>query len=73
MTFASTAFVPVNTMPGWLQGFVRNQPVSLVVNCTRALLNGGPTATYVEKAIIWSVGLFLVLSPLAVRKYRRMR
>lgn len=72
LTFASTAFVPVNTMPGWLQGFVRNQPVSLVVNCTRALMNGGPTATYVEKAIIWSVGLFLVLSPLAVRKYRRM-
>ncbi len=72
MTFASTAFVPVRTMPTWLQPFVNNQPVSLVVNCTRALMTGGPTATYVVKAIIWSVGLFVVLGPLAVRKYRRM-
>ena len=72
MTFASSAFVPVDKMPSWLQGFANNQPVSVVVDCARALMNGGPTATYVERAVIWSVGLFVVLGPLAVRKYRRM-
>lgn len=71
MTFASSAFVPVARMPGWLQGFANNQPVSVVVDSARALLNGGPTATYVERAVLWSIGLFVVFAPLAVRKYRR--
>ena len=41
---ASAAFVPVATMPGWLQGFARNQPVSQVIGAARALVLGGPTA-----------------------------
>ncbi|HUY07624.1 MAG TPA: ABC transporter permease [Acidimicrobiales bacterium] len=72
MTFASSIFVPVDKMPGWLQGFANNQPVSIVVDSSRALMIGGPTASYVIRAIIWSVGLLVVLGPLAVRKYRRM-
>jgi len=72
LTFASSAFVPVSSMPGWLQGFASNQPVSIVVYCARALMNGGPTSTYVIKAVIWSIGLFLVLGPIAVRRYRKM-
>jgi ABC-2 type transport system permease protein/oleandomycin transport system permease protein len=69
-TFASSAFVPVQTMPGWLQAFAKNQPVSQVVNACRALMDGGPTTTHVLLALAWSVGLVAVLAPLAVRRYR---
>jgi ABC-2 type transport system permease protein/oleandomycin transport system permease protein len=71
LTFASSAFVPISSMPGWLRGFANNQPVSIVVDTARALMNGGPTASYVWKAIAWSVGFFVVLGPLAVRRYRK--
>jgi len=70
-TFASSAFVPVTSMPGWLQGFAKNQPVSQVVNACRALMDGGPTSTHVLLALAWSLGLMAVLAPLAVRRYRR--
>jgi ABC transporter DrrB family efflux protein len=70
-TFASSAFVPVSTMPGWLQAFATNQPVSEVVTACRALMDGGPTTSHVVAALAWSVGLVLVLAPLAVRRYVR--
>jgi ABC-2 type transport system permease protein/oleandomycin transport system permease protein len=70
LTFASSAFVPVKDMPGWLQGFANHQPVSVVVNATRALMIGGPTRTNVLEALAWCIGIFLVLSPLAVHRYR---
>ena len=70
-TFASSAFVPVHTMPGWLQAFAKNQPVSQVVNACRALMNGGPTSFHVLIALAWCFGLVAVLAPLAVRRYRR--
>jgi ABC-2 type transport system permease protein/oleandomycin transport system permease protein len=69
LTFASTAFVPVASMPGWLQPFVRNQPVSVVVDACRHLLVGGSGSPL--KALAWTIGLLIVLVPLAVRKYRR--
>jgi ABC-2 type transport system permease protein/oleandomycin transport system permease protein len=72
LTFASSAFVPVSQMPSWLRVFANNQPFSLVVNSTRALMIGGPTASYVGRALLWCAGLLLVLVPLAVRVYRRM-
>jgi ABC-2 type transport system permease protein/oleandomycin transport system permease protein len=73
LTFASTAFVPLSSMPGWLQGFAANQPVSVVVDAVRSLMIGGTyySPSSIWKAIAWSVGLFLVLAPLAVRKYRK--
>ena len=71
LTFASGAFVPVASMPGWLQAFARNQPVTAVVDASRALMAGGPTTEPVMKAVLWSVGLLIVLVPLAVRRYRR--
>ncbi len=71
-TFASSAFVPVGTMPGWLQAFANNQPVSQIVNGCRALMNGGPTETHVLIALAWSLGLVAVLAPLAVRRYTRI-
>ncbi len=70
-TFASSAFVPVDRMPGWLQAFATNQPVSRVVDGCRALMSGGPTVRPVLGALAWSVGLLVVLVPLAVRRYVR--
>ena len=72
LVFASSAFVPVSTMPGWLQPWAENQPVSVVVNAARALTVGGPTTSLVVKSIAWIVGIILVFAPLAVRKYRRV-
>jgi ABC-2 type transport system permease protein/oleandomycin transport system permease protein len=71
LTFASSAFVPVSSLPTWLQGFANDQPVSRVVEAARALMEGGPTASYVEWAVVWCVGMLLVFAPLAVRQYRR--
>ncbi|MCU1489915.1 MAG: transporter permease [Acidimicrobiaceae bacterium] len=71
LTFASSAFVSVQSMPQWLHGFADYQPVSAVTNAARALMLGGPTASYVLQSVAWSVGIVVVLAPLAVRKYRR--
>jgi ABC-2 type transport system permease protein len=69
LTFASTAFVPAAAMPGWLQVFARHQPVSVVVDACRHLMVGGQGSPLA--ALAWTVGLLVVLIPLAVRKYRR--
>jgi len=71
LVFASSAFVPVSTMPGWLQAFAAHQPVSVTVTAVRALVDGGPTATNVLEALAWCVGILAVFGPLAVHRYRR--
>lgn len=70
MTFASSAFVPLSSMPGWLQAFARNQPVTQAVDAARALVLGGPTAGKVVASLAWSLGFVVVFAPLAVRRYR---
>ncbi|HEY6623188.1 MAG TPA: ABC transporter permease [Acidimicrobiales bacterium] len=70
LIFASSAFVPVAFMPGWLQGFATYQPVSVVVSACRGLMIGGSTATWVIQALAWTIGLLAVLMPLAVWRYR---
>ncbi len=69
--FASSAFVPLNTMPGWLQAFAAHQPVTAAINSVRALFLGGPTAHYVLISLAWCVGIVAVFAPLAVHRYRR--
>jgi ABC-2 type transport system permease protein/oleandomycin transport system permease protein len=71
LVFASSAFVPVSTMPGWLQAFAMHQPVSITASAVRALMVGGPTTWLVVQSIAWSVGILLVCVPLAVWRYRR--
>jgi ABC transporter DrrB family efflux protein len=71
LVFASSAFVRPESMPGWLQVFAENQPVSATASAVRALTIGGPTADYVWQAIAWCVGILLVFAPIAVRLYRR--
>ena len=70
LVFASSAFVQPDKMPGWLQPWARNQPVSATASAVRACMLGGPTATKVLIAIAWSVGIGVVLAPIAVRRYR---
>jgi ABC-2 type transport system permease protein len=71
LVFASSAFAPVENMPGPLQAYNDVQPVSVVVKALRALSIGGETATPVVHAVLWVVGLTAVFATLAVRKYRR--
>ena len=73
LTFVSAAFVPVSSMPGWLQGFAAHQPVSLVIDAARSLMLGGTyhsTSAELE-ALAWCAGLLAVLVPLGVWRYRR--
>ena len=85
LTFASSAFVPVNSMPGWLQGFAAHQPVTVVVNAARGLMLGPDAAKALEKAgtfttstsgyvlqsLVW-IGVILALAvPAAVRQFNR--
>ena len=71
LTFLSSAFVPIATMPGWLQAFANNQPVTYVVDTMRALALGGPVWDSLWKSVLWLAGIFVVFIPLAVRAYRR--
>ena len=71
LVFASSAFVPVVSMPGWLQPFAEHQPVSVTASAVRALAVGGPTTSYVLQAIAWCLGILVVFAPLAVMRYRR--
>lgn len=70
LVFASSAFIPVATMPGWLQAFATHQPVSITASAVRALVLGGPTATNVWQCLAWCAGIIAVFAPLAVRRYR---
>ena len=72
ITFLSSAFVPIATMPGWLQAFANNQPVTYIVNTMRALALGGqPIAANLWKSVVWLAAIFIVFAPLAVRAYKR--
>ena len=71
LVFASAAFVPLASMPGWLRVFAEHQPVSLTAEAVRALTLGGPAASLVVQAIAWHVGILVVFGFLAVRLYRR--
>lgn len=71
LVFASSAFVPVATMPGWLQPFAEHQPVSVTASAARALTLGTPATSYVLQCLGWVAGILLVFVPFAVRRYRR--
>jgi len=71
LTFGSNVFVPADTMPGWLQGWVNVNPVSKTADAVRGLLLGGPVAGPAGTALLWAAGITLVFAPLAVFLYRR--
>ncbi|MEV6345991.1 ABC transporter permease [Actinoplanes sp. NPDC051851] len=71
LTFASGAFVHPASMPGWLQGFVKVNPTTLLADAVRGLLTGGPVATPVTQSLLWAAGFLLIFAPLSVRAFRR--
>ncbi len=79
LTFVSSAYVPVSSMPGWLQAFAQHQPITYMVDAVRALALGpealavlGHTAGYfVAWSLLWAAGIVLAFAPLAVARYRR--
>jgi ABC transporter DrrB family efflux protein len=71
LVFASSAFVPVASMPGWLQPFAYHQPVSVTTSAARALTLGTPVLSDLLQALAWDAGILLVFVPLAVWRYRR--
>jgi ABC transporter DrrB family efflux protein len=71
LVFASSVFVPVSSMPGWLQPFAEHQPVSVTAEAVRALSIGGPTTSYVLQSLAWVAAILVVFGPVSVRLYRR--
>jgi len=71
LTFASSAFVPTQSMPSWLQTFANHQPVTLIVNAVRGLLLNQPNTSTILQAIAWCVGILVVFIALAVWAYGR--
>ena len=71
LTFASNAFAPTQTMPGWLQAWVKVNPVTHLADAIRGLLVSGPVAGPVLWSLLWAAGIGVVFAPLAVRAFRR--
>jgi ABC-2 type transport system permease protein/oleandomycin transport system permease protein len=71
LIFASSALVPVSSMPSWLQGFAAHQPVSVAIGAVRALSLGGPAASHVWETLAWSLGIVLICAPVSVWWYKR--
>jgi ABC-2 type transport system permease protein len=78
-TFVSSAFVPVASMPGWMQAFAAHQPLTQLVNATRAfslgdraeaVLGHGP-GFFAIRALLWCTAITLVFAPLAAARFRR--
>jgi ABC transporter DrrB family efflux protein len=69
--FISSAYVPVSSMPGWLQLFAEHQPLTPMVDAVRALTLGRPASHAVTEALLWTLAILVAALPLAVAKYRR--
>ncbi|MCW2947628.1 MAG: Transport permease protein [Actinoallomurus sp.] len=71
LSFSSSAFVRVDTMPGWMQAWAKVNPVTDLADAARGLLNGTAVAAPATKAILWAVVFAVIFAPLAVRALRR--
>jgi ABC-2 type transport system permease protein len=75
----SSAYVPVSSMPDWLQVFAEHQPLTYMVDAVRSLtlgpdaeaLLGHPASYFVTRALLWTLAIVAVFLPVAVAKYRR--
>ncbi len=72
LVFASSVFVPVSTLPNWLQAIAKVSPVTLAANAARSLALVPGTPSSLGGAIAWIIGLLAVFIPLSVWRYRRM-
>jgi ABC transporter DrrB family efflux protein len=71
ITFISSAFVPPDSMPSWLQPVAENNPFTTVVDAMRALWVDAPAGNDIWGAVLWSLGLIALFAPLSVARYRR--
>ena len=79
LTFVSSAYVPVGTMPGWMRGVADHQPITVMVDAVRVLTEGHAAramlghsaAYYVTASLVWTAAFVAVFAPLAVMRYRR--
>ncbi|MCR2793494.1 ABC transporter permease [Microbacterium sp. zg.Y625] len=71
LPFISSAFVPTETMPGPVRWFAENQPVTSIVDSTRALFSGQPVGTEIWVALAWCLGILIVAFVAAMALYRR--
>jgi ABC-2 type transport system permease protein len=71
LPYASSAFVPVDTMPGWLHGFAAHQPVTPIVDTLRGLLLGTPVGGEAWTALAWCAGILAVSVAAAGALFRR--
>lgn len=71
LTFLSNAFVPAESLPGWLEAFVKVNPVSHVVTACRDLINEGQVTAEVGWALLGCAAIVAIFAPLAVRSYSR--
>jgi len=71
LTFASSTFVPAESMVEWLRPFAENQPITQVVGAVRSLMIGTPMENYAMMSIIWCVGTLLVAIPVAAWLFKR--
>ena len=80
-SFISSANVPVKTMPGWMQPFAANQPVSVIINAVRSLMVGGSdrlgighsTAYWIVLSLIWCAVILLVFGALASARFAKTK
>jgi ABC transporter DrrB family efflux protein len=72
LIFLSGAFVPVHTMPSWLQAFARNQPLSLTITTIRALCQGGPILHPLAQTAIWIAAILAICIPASIARYRKL-
>ena len=79
LTFVSSAYVPVESMSGWLQAFAQHQPITYMVDAVRALtlgpqaqaVLGHPAGYFVGRSLLWTMAIVAVFAPVAVARYRR--
>jgi ABC-type multidrug transport system permease subunit len=76
LSFVSSAYVPVATMPGWMQGFAAHQPITAMSNTARILTEGHPAevalghslSAYLPASLLWNLALVAVFAPPAVAR-----
>lgn len=79
LSFVSSAYVPVQSMPSWMQPIAEHQPLTVMVNAVRALAHGpaaeavlGYSASvYIARSLWWCLAIVLVFAPVSVLRYRR--
>ncbi len=70
LVFASSAFVPVQTMPTWLRDFANVQPVSVTIDAVRALVTGAPVGHWLWQSFVWIAAILVVFVSIAISRYR---